>query len=100
PGCPAAVGAVGGGSLPPILHFATPNPKIDFAASPFYVSRAASDWPSRPGVPRRAGVSSLGIGGTNVDAVLEEPPAPRPGSSSRPWQQLLLSARTPEALEA
>lgn len=94
-----AVCAVRDGKLPPSLHFATPNPKIDFAASPFYVSRAAADWPSRPGVPRRAGVSSLGIGGTNVHTVLEEPPAPRPGSPSRPWQQLLLSARSPEALE-
>ncbi len=94
-----AVCAVRDGKLPPSLYYSQPNPKIDLASSPFYVNSQARDWPARDGVPRRAGVSSLGIGGTNVHAVVEEAPPARPGGPSRPWQQLLLSARTPAALE-
>ncbi len=85
--------------IPPSLHFETPNPKIDFAASPFYVNARLADWPADRG-PRRAGVSSFGIGGTNVHLVLEEAPESEPGSPARPWQLLVLSARSEEALEA
>jgi acyl transferase domain-containing protein/SAM-dependent methyltransferase/acyl carrier protein len=87
------------GRIPPSLHFTRPNPRIDFAAGPFRVATALSDWPARP-TPRRAGVSSFGIGGTNAHVVLEEAPprpaAPAPAVPS--WQVLPLSARTPEAL--
>jgi phthiocerol/phenolphthiocerol synthesis type-I polyketide synthase E len=92
--------AVEHGTIPPSLHFATANPQIDFAAGPFYVATAAAPWPET-GEPRRAGVSSFGMGGTNVHAVLEE--APEPGGEappSRAWQLLVLSARTPAALDA
>jgi phthiocerol/phenolphthiocerol synthesis type-I polyketide synthase E len=84
--------------LPPSLHFTAPNPNIDFANSPFYVNATLSDWKAN-GSPRRAGVSSFGIGGTNAHVILEEAPLLEPGSDSRPWQLLLLSARTPAALE-
>ena len=84
--------------LPPSLHFETPNPEIDFEKGPFYVNTAAREWP-RDGGPRRAGVSSFGMGGTNAHAILEEAPEIEPGSASRPWQLLLLSAKTPTALE-
>lgn len=87
------------GQIPPSLHFERPNPKIDFDASPFFVNTALREW-SRNGNPRRAGVSSFGSGGTNAHVVLEEAP-PTPGSApSRPWQLLVLSARSPSALEA
>jgi acyl transferase domain-containing protein len=86
-------------TLPPSLHFETPNPQIDFENSPFYVNTIAREWES-DGAPRRAGVSSFGMGGTNVHVILEEAPAPQPGSASRPWQLLPLSARTPTALDA
>ncbi len=84
--------------IPPSLHFTAPNPAIDFAAGPFRVAERLTDW-NADGGPRRAGVSAFGIGGTNVHAVLEEAPPAAPSSSSRPWQVLLLSARTPAALE-
>ena len=87
------------GELPPTLHFERPNPKIDFDHSPFFVNGTLRAWP-RGAVPRRAGVSSFGIGGTNAHVVLEEAPLPPASGASRPWQSLLLSAKTPTALEA
>ncbi len=85
--------------LPPSLHFTRPNPKIDFASSPFFVNSTLRPWEPQE-EPRRAGVSSFGIGGTNAHVVLEEAPAPEPSKRSAPWQLLLLSARTAPALEA
>ncbi|MBE7384647.1 MAG: acyltransferase domain-containing protein [Leptolyngbya sp. SIO1E4] len=84
--------------IPPSLHFATPNPAIDFANSPFYVNAALSQWQTND-IPRRAGVSSFGIGGTNAHAILEEAPVIEPSSPSRSWQLLVLSAKTSSALE-
>ena len=87
--------------LPPSLNFDTPNPQIDFAASPFYVNTEAKPWPAGP-APRRAGVSSFGMGGTNVHLVLEEAPAAAADDSPKDDapQVLLLSARTASALDA
>jgi acyl transferase domain-containing protein/acyl carrier protein len=89
------------GEIPPSLHFERPNPRIDFAGSPFYVNARLSLWPDQPGQEvRRAGVSSFGLGGTNAHVVLEEaPPAEAPEPSLRPAQLLTLSARTASALE-
>jgi len=84
------------GTIPPSLHFERPNPQADFG--PFYVPAQSLPWPEDLS-PRRAGVSSFGLGGTNVHAVLEEAPATAPSGPSRRWQLLLLSARTPSALE-
>jgi phthiocerol/phenolphthiocerol synthesis type-I polyketide synthase E len=86
-------------TLPPTANFRAPNPKIDFARSPFYVSAEAEAW-ERDGAPRRAGVSSFGIGGTNAHVVLEEAPALAPSTTRRPWHLLPLSARTSTALDA
>ena len=85
--------------LPPNPHFESLNPEIDLADSPFYVPRELRPWPAADGRPRRAALSSFGIGGTNAHAVLEEaPPAPAPGPA-RAHQLLLLSARSEAALE-
>ncbi|MDZ8258878.1 beta-ketoacyl synthase N-terminal-like domain-containing protein [Nostoc sp. ChiQUE01b] len=59
--------------LPPSLHYQTPNPKIDFANSPFYVNTTLREWKTN-NTPRRAGVSSFGMGGTNAHVILEEAP--------------------------
>ena len=85
-------------ALPPSLHFASPNPAIDFAGSPFYVQTALSDWNSKDG-RRVAGVSSFGIGGTNAHVVVEEAPPIQTSNVSTRRQLLPLSARTPAALE-
>ena len=84
--------------IPPSLHFDQPNPGIDFGNSPFYVNTALTEWQAN-GTPRRAGVSSFGIGGTNCHMVLEEAPEPSSAGEARPWELLVLSARTPSALE-
>jgi phthiocerol/phenolphthiocerol synthesis type-I polyketide synthase E len=84
--------------LPPNIHFMRPNPKIDFAKSPFYIPTARSEWRAHSG-PRRAGVSSFGVGGTNAHVVLEESPTHTSTGSSRPFKLLVLSAKTPTALE-
>jgi acyl transferase domain-containing protein len=84
--------------LPPSLHFKAPNPAIDFANSPFYVNSTLSEWTSEP-FPRRAGISSFGIGGTNAHVVLEEAPNVEASGKSRPWQLLVLSAKTSSALD-
>ncbi|HET7228485.1 MAG TPA: amino acid adenylation domain-containing protein [Longimicrobium sp.] len=90
--------AVEHGEIPPTLHFTRPNPRIDFANSPFFVNPELRPWPVEG--PRRAGVSSFGIGGTNAHVVLEEAPARRPSEPAREWQLIPLSARTPRALDA
>ncbi|MFN8825778.1 MAG: type I polyketide synthase, partial [Planctomycetota bacterium] len=64
------------GELPASLHFRTENPRIDFAASPFRVVARAEAWPRPAGGVRLAGVSSLGVGGTNAHVVVAEAPAP------------------------
>ena len=75
------------GEIPPSLHFESPNPELDLDNSPFYVNTDLKSW-SRNGHPRRAGVNSLGMGGTNVHVVLEEAPALPTPSRSRSTQLL------------
>ncbi len=72
------------GIIPPTLHYKAPNPAIDFANSPFYVADQLRAWPRENG-PRRAGLSSLGIGGTNTHAILEEH-IPAPSTSAQPQE--------------
>jgi acyl transferase domain-containing protein len=84
----------------PSLHYAAPNPEVDFPHG-FEVNAARKPWPEGPH-PRRAAVNALGIGGTNAFAILEEAPAlpPRPATTDRSCHVLTLSAKSPEALEA
>ena len=93
-----AVLALSHRQIPPSLNFEKPNPLIDFAASPFFVNVVLREW--RPaGKKRRAGVTSLGIGGTNAHVVLEEAPERPIVSAPRRPELLTLSAKTPSALD-
>ena len=85
--------------IPPSLHCVTPNPGIAFASSPFFVNTTLSDWP-RADLPRRAGVNSLGIGGTNAFGVLEESPSVETDATAEAWplHVLTLSAKNDAAL--
>ncbi|WP_448265465.1 SDR family NAD(P)-dependent oxidoreductase [Nostoc sp. DSM 114159] len=60
--------------IPPSLHFEQPNPQLDLPNTPFYVNTTLQDWHTQD-YPRRAGVNSLGIGGTNAHVILEEAPS-------------------------
>jgi acyl transferase domain-containing protein len=86
-------------AIPQSLHYQAANARIDFGRELFYVPTELHPHDAGLG-PMRAGVSSFGIGGTNVHVVVEEPPAPSGQSPSRPFELLMLSARTPAALEA
>jgi phthiocerol/phenolphthiocerol synthesis type-I polyketide synthase E len=84
-------------AIPATLHFASPNPELHIDRGPFVIRGEDGPWQWN-GV-LRAGVSSFGVGGTNAHIVLEEPPTfVTPGEIPGP-QVLLLSARTPEALD-
>lgn len=86
--------------LPPSLGYEKPNPAIDFETSPFRVNDKLQDWTSFKG-PRRAGVNSLGVGGTNAHVVIEEA-MERPSSEDSDWpfQLLTISGRSNKALDA
>ena len=86
--------------MPATLHFKDPNPSIDFENSPFFVNADLKDWPENGEVPRRAGVSSLGVGGTNAHLILEEADERDPSDQPlRKNQLLVLSARSEKALD-
>jgi amino acid adenylation domain-containing protein len=86
------------GVFPPTLHFNQPNPNIDFENSPFLVNSKQAEWRADEG-PRRAGVSAFGVGGTNVHVVIEQAPPRRSSPTTRSKQLLVLSARSPAALD-
>ena len=86
--------------IPPTLHFSRPNPQLQLEESPFYVNTTLRPWEPRQGV-RRAGVTSLGMGGTNVHVVLEEfKSPPEPSEWSADCYLFPLSAHTEQALES
>lgn len=84
--------------IPALLHFQSPNPKIDFASGPFVVNTALTPWQNSGG-PRRAGISSFGVGGTNAHLVMQEAPVAATLASRRPYHLLTLSARCEKALD-
>ncbi len=87
--------------LPATLHVAAPNPRLELAGSPFYLSTTTRPWfRALPNTPRRAGVSAFGFGGSNFHVVLEEhsdDPAPAADRACPP-AVLLVQAATPAAL--
>jgi acyl transferase domain-containing protein/surfactin synthase thioesterase subunit/acyl carrier protein len=84
------------GKIPPSLNFHKPNPKIDFADSPFFVNTECREWRDRP---RRAAVNSLGLGGTNAFLVLEQAPAAAvQAAEQRPLHLFAVSARSEAGL--
>jgi acyl transferase domain-containing protein len=91
-----AVLAVHYGELPPSIHYQRPNPQADLDG-PIRVNTVRRDWP-QPSGPRRAAVSSFGVGGTNAHVILEQAPPVPPGDPAPPVALLTVSAATPQAL--
>ncbi|WP_313915659.1 beta-ketoacyl synthase N-terminal-like domain-containing protein, partial [Tahibacter sp.] len=75
-GCLKVMLSLAHARIPPTLHFTSPNPAMALEASPFHIVSTLTEWPAGDS-PRRAAVSSFGIGGTNAHAIFEEwvPPA-------------------------
>lgn len=88
--------------LPPSIHFNTPSSAINFGENPFKVVSELTPWPRQPDgeQPRRASISSFGLGGTNAHLILEEPPVrERDSVAGDTLEVLLLSAKTDTALQ-
>jgi amino acid adenylation domain-containing protein len=86
--------------IPPSLGYSIPNPVIDFDNSPFFVNNKLTDWDTHENEPRRAGISSFGVGGTNVHVVVEEyTKNEKKSSKARPLQIVAWSAKTETSLE-
>ncbi|MBB4915426.1 type I polyketide synthase [Streptosporangium saharense] len=80
----------------PSAHFERPNPDLGLDGGPFHIATERRPWPG----PALAGVSSLGMGGTNVHLVLASPPA-RTAGTPRPGPRVLcLSAHSERSLSA
>lgn len=86
--------------IPPSLHFNNPNSKIDFEKSPFFVQTKLTDWTNSKYV-RRAGISSLGVGGTNAHVIVQEAPKRKESlAKQNGFSLIILSAKTEKALSA
>jgi len=85
-------------TIPASINFKDPNPNIDFEHSPFRVNATLKEWTAA--TTRIAGVSSFGVGGTNVHVVLQEHENKIvKGSSSRPVQLFTWSAKNEKSLQ-
>ncbi|GGQ92184.1 type I polyketide synthase [Kitasatospora griseola] len=95
-----AVSALRARRIPPLAGLKEPRPELGEPGTPFTVDTVARAWPSADGTPRRAAVSSFGLGGTNAHIVLRE--AERPTTTGRTDGPgvVVVSARTAEALRA
>ncbi|RSM87195.1 type I polyketide synthase, partial [Streptomyces sp. WAC 01420] len=63
------------GTLPATLHAAEPTPHVDWTAGEVRLLQHSRAWAGAGDAPRRAGISSFGMSGTNAHAVIEAPPA-------------------------
>ncbi|TDC77256.1 SDR family NAD(P)-dependent oxidoreductase, partial [Micromonospora sp. KC606] len=89
------------GELPRTLHVGSPSEEVDWSSGAVRLLTEPVDWPEH-GHPRRAGISSFGVSGTNAHVIIEQVPEPVPGdrpapAGTLPWP---VSGRSPGALRA
>ncbi|WP_366295333.1 amino acid adenylation domain-containing protein [Paenibacillus sp. AN1007] len=86
-------------TIPPLVHFDSPNPALKFESSPFYVNQELMDLGEEER-PLRGGVSSFGFSGTNAHVVLEEYVSSKtvPEASEQEPHLFVLSAANDRAL--
>ncbi|ORB86885.1 polyketide synthase [Mycobacterium kansasii] len=94
------------GAVPPVLHFTRLSDDLAGIDTKLFVPQDVTTWPEQDAaLPRRAAVSSYGMSGTNVHAILEQAPATATchdtGDSAAPAPLVFtLSATSAEALRA
>lgn len=84
--------------LPPSINYVHENYAIDIFESPFYVNTFTQKWETVSGI-RRAGISSFGLGGTNVHLILENAPERLEHEEEKKVRIFPLSAKTEKALQ-
>ena len=86
--------------IPASLHYNNPNSAINFKEGPFFVNETSAKWEKVNEKPLTAGVSSFGIGGTNLHMILQESPIYKEERESKEYQLIRYSANSLESLEA
>ena len=85
--------------MPSNLHFIEENPLLKLGNTPFELLNTSRKWPVNAQEPRRAGISSFGIGGSNAHVILEDIQQKKLEGKAIPWI-IPLSSKTENGLSS
>ena len=84
-------------TIPGLQNFRKQNPYIDISDSPFFFVSSNTEWKNSAGektnIPKRAGISSFGMGGVNAHVIIEEPPKSTYHENKQEYYLVVLSAK-------